>query len=171
MECANLVIATLEPLRGGYYYIKIAKEIVNQFRYKRKTRLICTLEDSVEFRCGLNHLGDGNFFIIISRENLSRSKKNPGDIIEFEITEDPSPLGVEMPEDLEVLLQQDPALGEIFERLSAGKKRGIIYQIIRIKSIDKRIDRAIKLIREASLLSSTYGLDEIVYITNILGNP
>jgi hypothetical protein len=62
----NKPIEQLEKRNGGYFYLKIKAEIVNGFDQKNKTRLICNLDNKVQFNCGLNHLGDGNFFIILS---------------------------------------------------------------------------------------------------------
>ncbi|MBK7427946.1 MAG: hypothetical protein IPI60_13435 [Saprospiraceae bacterium] len=63
-------IGQLEKRKGGYFFLKIEADIIYQFTKKRHTRFICTLEERVTFQCGLNHLGDGNFFIILSTKNL-----------------------------------------------------------------------------------------------------
>jgi hypothetical protein len=64
------IIRQLEKRKGGYFFLQIEAEIVNQFEQKRHTRFLCTLEKMLTFQCGLNHLGDGNFFIILSKEKL-----------------------------------------------------------------------------------------------------
>ncbi|MEO0337738.1 MAG: YdeI/OmpD-associated family protein [Bacteroidota bacterium] len=140
------IIKQLPKNRGAYYHVVIAAEIINQFEQKRKTRFICTLENQLSFQCGLNHLGDGNFFIILSGQRLKKIGKILGDTIHFELREDPNPLGVEMPEVLTVLLQQDELLQAAFDKLSMGKKRHIIHTIIRIKDIDKQVDKATEMI-------------------------
>lgn len=141
-------IGKLEPRKGGYAYLVVQSKIVEQFEKKAKTRLICRLPNEVEFQCGLNHLGDGNFFLILSMKNMERAGIAPGDQVAFKLLLDPNPLGVEIPEVLNVLLSQDEELNRLFEELSDGKKRGIIHQIIRIKDIDKQIHRAIALIKD-----------------------
>lgn len=76
-------IGQLEKRKGGYFFLKIDAEIVNQFKNKRHTRFLCTIEKSLSFPCGLNHLGDGNFFIILSTKNLKLINKATGDRLEF----------------------------------------------------------------------------------------
>lgn len=142
-------IGQLEKRKGGYFYLKIDADIINQFQNKRHARFLCTLEDKLTFQCGLNHLGDGNFFIILSGSNLANVQKKLGDKIHFELNEDPNPLGVDMPEVLEVVIEQDKHLKTIFESLTPGKKRNIIHQIRRIKDIDKQIQKSIKLIQDS----------------------
>ncbi|RNL54701.1 DUF1905 domain-containing protein [Pedobacter jejuensis] len=150
MYKSEQLIGQLEKRKGGYFYLKIDADIVNQFENKRRTRLICNLDDKISFQCGLNHLGDGNFFIIISTKNLKKIDRQPGETIEFEIKEDPNPLGVDIPEVLEILLEQDKDLNEIFSKLTDGKKRTIIIQTSKIKDIDKQIAKTIELINKNS---------------------
>jgi hypothetical protein len=134
------VIDQLEKRKGGYFYLIIPSEVVNQFDNKRHTRLICTINEHFSFQCGLNHLGDGNFFIIVGSQKMKEIGKKLGDKVRFEIKEDPNPLGVDMPEVLEAVLEQDDELKSIFENLSLGKQRSVIFAIQKIKSIDKQIE-------------------------------
>ena len=144
------IIGQLEKRKGGYFFLKIDAGIVNQFENKRQTRFLCTLENSLTFQCGLNHLGDGNFFIILSAKNLQSVNKSLCENIIYELNEDPNPLGVAMPEVLEAVLEQDETLKLTFESLTLGKKRNIIHQIIKIKDIDLQIQKSIKLINEST---------------------
>ncbi len=141
------VIRQLPKLRGSYFYVVLTAETVDQFPQQRKTRLICELEGELSFRCGLNHLGDGNFFIILNRQNLKKVGKALGDDLRFAIHIDPDPLGVAVPEVLTVLLDQDPELREQYESLSMGKKRHVIHSIKDIKNIDLQVAKAQELIR------------------------
>ena len=144
------IIGQLEKRKGGYFFLKIDAEIVNQFKNKRQTRFICILEKSLTFQCGLNHLGDGNFFIILSAKNLQSVNKSLGENIIYELNEDPNPLGVEMPEVLEAVLEQDETLKVAFESLTLGKKRNVIHQITKIKDIDKQVQKTVKLINDST---------------------
>lgn len=142
-------IDQLEKRKGGYFFLKIDAEVVNQFENKRQTRLICKLDNQIEFQCGLNHLGDGNFFIILSGKNLEKIQKKLGDKLKFELVQDPNPLGVEIPEVLEILIAQDEDLNSRFTKLTLGKQRSIIHQMNKIKDIDKQIAKTIELINNA----------------------
>lgn len=143
------IIGQLEKRKGGYFFLKIDADIVNQFKNKRQTRFICTLDKSLTFQCGLNHLGDGNFFIILSTKNLQTINKKLGDKIQFALSEDPNPLGVAVPEVLEAILEQDENIKAIFDGLTLGKKRNVIHQINKIKDIDKQVQKTIKLINDS----------------------
>jgi len=139
-------VKQLEKRRGGYFYIIIESKIVEGFPEKRKTRLLCTPEEKVTFQCGLNHLGNGDFFIIVSSKNLKSISKGLGERIAFKLQEDPNPLGVAMPEFLEVLLLQDSVLSKKFKNLSMSNKRHIIHSTSKVKDIDIQVKKAIKMI-------------------------
>jgi hypothetical protein len=132
-------IGQLEKIKGGYFYLTIEADIINQFERKRHTRLVCHLDDTISYQCGLNHLGDGNFFIIIAGKYLEQLGKKVGSFVHFRIEEDPNPLGVDVPEVLTVLLTQDADSKEIYDKITDGKKRALIFSILKIKDIDKQV--------------------------------
>lgn len=142
------VIQQLEKRKGGYFYLRVAADIVNQFEKKKATRLLCTLDDQITLQCGLNSYGDGSFYIIIATRHINALQKNLGDEISFEITEDPNPLGVEMPEVLEALIEQDEDAKSIFDKLTDGKKRSLIYTINRVKNIDRKVELSLEFLEK-----------------------
>ena len=140
----NQKVGQLEKRRGGYYYLKVNAEIVDQFEKKRKTRFICEIDQKIKYSCGLNHYGDGNFFIILSTANLKKLGKHRGNKVSYTIYEDPNPLGVEIPEVLSVLLEQDEILKNKYDVLTDGKKRSLIFTINKVKNIDLQVEKALK---------------------------
>jgi hypothetical protein len=132
-------IGQLEKIKGGYFYLTIKAVIINQFERKRHTRLLCHLDEKISYQCGLNHLGDGNFFIIIAGKLLEQLGKKVGSFVHFRIEEDPNPLGVDVPEVLSVLFTQDENLNAIYDKITDGKKRALIFSILKIKDIDKQV--------------------------------
>jgi len=82
-------------------------------------------------------------------KNLEKIQKKIGDKLKFELVQDPNPLGVAIPEVLEILIAQDEDLNSRFTKLTLGKQRSIIHQMNRIKDIDKQISKTIELINNA----------------------
>jgi Bacteriocin-protection, YdeI or OmpD-Associated len=150
MYTSEQPIQQLEPRKGGYFYLTIEAERVEKMSQKRATRLVCILENSITIHCGLNHLGDGNFFIIIAGRYAQELGKNLGDSVRFSIHEDPNPLGIAMPEALEALLEQEPFLKKTFETLTDGKKRSVMVAVSKIKNVDKQIQTAMDLLNNPS---------------------
>jgi uncharacterized protein YdeI (YjbR/CyaY-like superfamily) len=83
-------------------------------------------------------------------KNLEKIQKKIGDKLKFELVQDPNPLGVAIPEVLEILIAQDEDLNSRFTKLTLGKKRSIIHQMNKIKDIDKQISKTIELINNAN---------------------
>ncbi|MEL7146117.1 MAG: DUF1905 domain-containing protein [Bacteroidota bacterium] len=144
-------IGQLEARKGGYFYLKIMSETVDQFEKKRATRLICDIDDKLQYSCGLNHYGDGNFYLILSGKNLKKLGKSLGDEVTFSIYEDPNPLGVAIPEVLQVLIDQDEKVKADFDQLTDGKKRSLIYTIVKIKDIDLQVSKIMSFLEEERL--------------------
>ncbi len=136
--------------RGNMHYLFVPKEIAEQFEGDRP-RLLCTIEQKIELACGLNPYGDGNFYIIVATRYLKQMGKKVGDLVNFELTEDPNPLGVEIPEVLTALLEQDSDAKALFDQLTDGKKRSLIHTINRIKDIDKQVETALKFLNQGGL--------------------
>ncbi|MFK7750031.1 MAG: DUF1905 domain-containing protein [Kordia sp.] len=126
--------------RGSYYHLEIAAALVNTFEKKSATRLICTIDAKVTLRCGLNHLGNGHFYIMLAKRYIKEIGKEAGETISYELEIDPNPLGVEIPEVLEVFLAQDPEGESIYNKLTDGRKRTLIFSVLRIKNVDKQVE-------------------------------
>ncbi len=133
-------IQKLPPRQGAYNYLMIDGELVKQWPKQRATRLVVGIDDVVEYSCGLNHLGDGNFFIIVANKWMKKLQKEVGDTVSFTIIEDPNPLGVEVPEVLTVLLSQDEEAKVIYDQITDGKKRSLIYSFNKIKNVDRQVE-------------------------------
>lgn len=129
----------LEQHKGGYCYLYVDAKVAESFPDKKKTRLICVIDNKLTLRCGLNHLGDGNFFVIVSSKYLKTLDKEPGDTVTFTLEPDPDPLGVDVPEVLQALLDQDEDLKAIYDTFTPGKKRSLIFSIARVKDIDRQV--------------------------------
>lgn len=62
-----------------------------------------------------------------------------GEEVNYRIDEDPDQLGVDIPEVLTVFLEQDADSKAIFNKLTDGKKRSLIYSFVKLKDIDKQV--------------------------------
>ncbi len=87
----------------------------------------------------MNHLGNGNYYIMVAKRYIKPLKKDKGDLVSYTLQEDPNPLGIAIQEVLEVFLAQDEDGKTIFDQLTDGRKRTLIFSVLRIKNIDKQI--------------------------------
>jgi len=53
-----------------------------------------------------------------------------------------------VPEILEVLIEQDADAKEKYEKLTDGKKRSLIYSIIKVKNIDLQVEKILNFLNQ-----------------------
>ena len=81
--------------------------------------------------------------MMFSKQKQKELGLSLGDEFEMQLFEDTSKYGVDMPEELEAVLMSDYEAYQIFESLTAGKKRSFIYGVLRFKNSQQKIDKAL----------------------------
>jgi len=129
----------------GSYTIILPIEIVNIFTekgFKRAKVKAFFNKNSIEFYAALQKRKE-KYILTFSKRYQKQLGIFPSDYFQLQLYEDTSKYGVEMPEELEAVLQSDPEAYQIFESFSDGKKRTLIYYILKIKTSQIRIDKAL----------------------------
>jgi hypothetical protein len=109
-------------------------------------RIICSINNSISFHCGM--LPKNAFhYIMISKEKMKVLNLEINDEISIEILPDKSEFGMEMCQELQEVLFSDPDGNSLFEKLTSGKKRSIIYLISKVKNTELRIEKSFILLR------------------------
>lgn len=106
-------------------------------------RIVCKLNEQVEYQCALTSKGDGTWFIRVNKEHRDKLKLKLGDEVQAEIWKDESKYGLPLPEEMEALLDQDPEFDDFFHTLTPGKQRTLLYVVGKPKSSQTRINKAI----------------------------
>ncbi|MAP55004.1 YdeI/OmpD-associated family protein [Altibacter sp.] len=85
----------------------------------------------------------GRFLVSFGKRYQKELGVSSKDCFMLEMVEDVTTYGVEMPEEFTAVLESDPEAEAKFEALSDGKKRSLIYYILRFKNSQTRIDKAL----------------------------
>lgn len=117
---------------------KAAKSFVDGDR-----RIICSINNEVDFPAALMPDGKGGFFINTSKQLRKKLGIDIGDDVEVTIVKDESKYGMPMPEEMEELLKIDDEADKFFHQLTPGKQRSLLYLIGKPKSTDVRLKKAI----------------------------
>ena len=99
---------------------------------------------TLELHAALNRY-KGQYTIMFSKKNQKELGVFPNDYFTMQLFEDTSKYGVDVPKELEAVLQSDYDAYQIFESFTKGKQRGIIYAIARYKNPQTRIDKSLLL--------------------------
>ncbi|MBO6881306.1 YdeI/OmpD-associated family protein [Winogradskyella sp.] len=112
----------------------------------KRVKVIASFENQqIEFYAALKKEKTGLFHIYFSKAKQKELGIFPNDYFKLQVLEDTSKYGVEMSEELEAVLLSDYDAFQIFEHLTPGKQRTIIYAISRYKASQTRIDKSILL--------------------------
>lgn len=152
----------------GVHYLEVPQEVVQQLGGKFNVRLLCTVNGNLTFQCGLVALGGGMAYISINNKRMKQLKVKNGDEATVVLEKDNSEFGVEIPEELVELLNQDEEGMKRFKMLVPSKQRYIIQYVSTVKSSQLRIDRSIMLIN--NLKTFPIGKESFKGLLGIDGN-
>lgn len=128
------------------FYLEIPAEIVQKIGGIGKVRLICEVNKQISFQCGLMSLSEGRAYISINSKRMKELNVEIGDTVDIKLTEDKSEYGVDVPEELKELFNQDPEGKKRFDLLKPGMQRYILNYVNTVKSPQLRVNRAFMLI-------------------------
>jgi len=106
-------------------------------------RVVCLLNDKLEYQCALVPRGDGTFVITVNKKIQTSLGLKIGSKVSVSLRKDESEYGLPMPEELAELLTQDEVGHQLIHALTPGKLRTLLYIIGQPKNSDIRLHRAI----------------------------
>lgn len=133
------------------HYVMIHDEILTPFLSKKIKRVICKINDTLDFHGAFMPKKEGGFYINIGSSICKKLNLKLGDEVTLSFTEDTTEYQFDMPEELTEVFYQDPDAFSVFEGLTDGNKRGLIYLVTMVKSSEKRIERALKIVEKLKM--------------------
>ncbi|MCX6352068.1 MAG: YdeI/OmpD-associated family protein [Bacteroidetes bacterium] len=134
------------------HYIEVPKNIVDATGGIGKMRLVCEVNNTLSFKCGLVALADGKAYITLNNARCKKLGVKEGSPVEIVLIKDESEFGMDMPEELAELFNQDEEGVARFRKLTPAMQRYIIFYVSQVKSSNKRIERALLLIENLKRL-------------------
>jgi hypothetical protein len=108
-------------------------------------RIICSLPGLPSSNCTMLSDGKGDYFIILNESRCKKIGLVLGEEIEFQIEQDKSELGMTMSDEFAEVMNQFDEAKRVFDGLTPGKKRSLIYWADNVKSAEIKVRRAIML--------------------------
>ncbi len=129
------------------HHFPVPAEIAKQFVEGDNKRVICKIQHlaelpNVEMQCALLKFQE-DWCILLNKKMRDKLGLEIGDKIEAELTKDRSEFGMEMPEELEILLAQDEEGNDVFQKLTKGKQRTLIRIVGKVKNTNSRLNKAL----------------------------
>ena len=137
----------LQVIHSNAYHIFIPEKVYQPFVDKKMSRVqvkVSHLNKAIEFYAAVKRdKASGDFKMMFSKAKQKELNLEIGDEFTLQLFEDTSKYGVDMPEELEAVLLSDYDAYQIFESLTKGKQRSIIYGITRFKGSQNKIDKSL----------------------------
>lgn len=142
MEFTALVSIFDENL--WHYHLPVPLPIAEHFKsISKDNRVICTLNNEVKIHAAIMPKG-GTYYLMLSKDLRKKlGGVEAGDMVQVQMEKDESKYGTPMPEEMQEALYADPEADELFHQLTPGKQRTLIHLVSKVKSSNKRIEKAI----------------------------
>lgn len=128
-------------------HVRVPGPIAAILAGKKDRRVLCSLNGKAEYQCALLPAGGGTFVVSVNKKLRDGLRLAFGSMVEVELRKDASEYGLPMPDELLELFRQDPKDRAIFHSLTKGKQRVLLYIINGVSDADRRIFRAITILR------------------------
>jgi hypothetical protein len=151
-KSAFTFVAPLQPpqaMSGGYFYASIIlpDKILKKLPQKGRLRAKGTFNEA-PFSLAIQRRQKAEYFFMVSKSLCRAAKINTGDPVRvlFSLVD---PDVVELPEELEAVLEQDPEALNAWRKFTPGYQRSLALYITTVKNVDSRINRALELANKA----------------------
>ena len=121
--------------------IVIPEEIFQEMiKIAPSKRIICTLNNTLVFHCAM--IPRKNYhFIMLGKDKIKTLNLDPNEEFQVEIVPDDSEFGADISKEFQEVLKSDPDGKMLFDKLTLGKQRSIIYVISKSKSSQLKIEK------------------------------
>lgn len=143
-QFTSILEISTNKLWGSHFAVPDA--IANTLIDGNDRRVVCLLNDKVEYQCALLPRGDGSYLITVNKKIRDQLGLQPGSKVTVTLHKDESEYGLPMPDELAELLRQDEEGNRLFHALTPGKLRTLLYIAGRPKNSDIRLHRALVIV-------------------------
>jgi hypothetical protein len=129
------------------YYIPVPEDVSDALITPESKRIICRVEGRLEYQAALISIGQSNYVVLLNKERRTELGLVLGEIIHVRLSRDTSALGMEMSDEFAEVMNQESEALRIFDKLTPGKKRTLIYWADNVKSSEIKIRRSMVMAR------------------------
>lgn len=133
------------------WYIAVDNSDVERIKDLGWNRLIARIEDADPHHCAIVPLGHGLKGITLNKPFVEKNGFVLGQKLAVELREDKSKYGMPISEEFYAAMEEDAHAKGLFEKLTPGKKRNLIYYVDNVKSSDIKIRRALVVLNHLKL--------------------
>jgi hypothetical protein len=144
IQFTSILESSDNKLWGCHFQVPLT--IASIFLAEGSQRVVCTLNETVEYQCALLPFGEGKRVITVNKATQKKLGLKIGSTIQVSLKKDESEYGLPMPEEFEEVLKMDKEGDDLFHALTDGKKRTLLYIAAKPKNSDTRIQFALAIV-------------------------
>lgn len=127
------------------YHIPVPEEIATTYIEGENRRVYCTLNGQHRIQCALMK-SQSYWYVLVNKEIRNKLSIEEGDTIKVLLEKDHTEFGHDMPEELQVMLDQDEEGNHYFRKLTPGKQRSLVYLVVKVKNSDSRLRKSLAIL-------------------------
>ena len=131
-------------------FVEFPYDVEKEFGVKGQVKVQATF-DGFSYRGSLAKMGHPCHFLILTQSVRKAIGKQPGDSVQVVIRQDPERRQVQVPADLQQLLQKDPQAHRFFAALSYTHQKEYVQWITEAKKPEtrqRRLDKTLQMLKE-----------------------
>ncbi|HAN39077.1 MAG TPA: hypothetical protein DCQ29_09275 [Chitinophagaceae bacterium] len=140
----------IETMGKGMHFVALPDNMVHPLLAEGNKRVLCTFKaaPTLPTHSAIQRTKALGYYFYIGKQLMQQLQVKAGDWVELHLQVDTTVYQFEMPEVFAEVLATDPAAADIFGTLTDGNKRSLMHLITQVKSIDKQIERALKIAQQ-----------------------
>lgn len=120
-------------------HVEIPNHITLEILETKNKRVWCTIEEGEPFQCAITAKGGGLYVIKVNKALGKKYKLQLEDLVSISLAADNTKHGLPMPEAFEATINEYEGGGDLYQALSEGKRRTLLYIVGQLKDEDKQI--------------------------------
>ncbi len=132
------------------YHVPVPDDISTEVLNKFNRRIMVKVNHQGPWHMALMKAKD-YWYILINQEIRKALKLEIGDLLSISLEKDTSEFGHELPEEFQVLMDQDEEGNEYFKALTPGKKRSLVYLVTKVKNPESRMKKSLAILHHLRL--------------------
>lgn len=133
-----------------HYHIPISDEIADQMMDEQHRRVLIWIKENGPYHMALMKSKE-YWYILVNQELRKKLELDENHHFQVKIERDHSEFGHDIPEEFQVLLDQDEEGNAHFRNLTPGKQRSLIYLVTTLKNPESRMKKSLAIIHHLKL--------------------
>lgn len=130
-----------------HFHFPVPDEIAHSLMDEKHRRVLVWINEDGPYHMALMK-AKACWYVLINQELRKKHHLQLDIPVAIQMERDESEFGHEVPEEFQVMLDQDEQGNAFFRKLTPGKQRSLIYLVTQVKNPDSRIKRSLAILHQ-----------------------